>query len=267
MSDRGAPERGGGRALEQKVSIAHRERRLCAIHRIVGTAPDALVLMAHGGPGGDKRGPLGLFDVLAEKLETDLGLSSLRFDFLGYGESDGTPLDLTLRSRALELGAVVAWALERGYKRIALVAESLGASVALRAERPEIDVLVFLWPAVVLAESDLKAYFTAERQAELAENGFLLDGNVPVGAEFVRECRETDLAPALDRIRVPTLIVHGDADQCVPVAQAKMAHDRIRAPKELVIVPGGSHSLGRSAERVVVLTSSLRWIDQHLLER
>lgn len=56
--------------------------------------------MAHGGPGGDKRGPLGLFDVLAEKLEAELGLSSLRFGFLGYGESDGTPLDMTLRSRA-----------------------------------------------------------------------------------------------------------------------------------------------------------------------
>jgi uncharacterized protein len=253
--------------MEEKTLIDHSKERLCALHRIVGPASMSLVIMAHGGPGGDKRGPLGLFDALAEKLETDFGLSSLRFDFRGYGESDGTPLDLTLRSRSLELGSVVAWAVERGYKRLALVAESLGASVALRAECPQIDVLVFLWPAIVLADTDLKAYFTPERQAELAEKGLTLDGNIPICAEFVRECRETDLVPALDRIRVPTLIVHGDADRCVPVAQARLAHERIRAPKDLVIVPGGGHSLGRPAERVVALESATRWIEQHLSRR
>ncbi len=251
--------------MEEKVFIDCAGRRLCAIHRTCGGASNALVIMAHGGPGGDKRGPLGLFDVLAEKLEAELGLSSLRFDFMGYGESDGTPLDMTLRSRAEELGCVVNWARGQGYRKLALVAESLGASVALKAERPEIDVLVFLWPAVVLSDTDLKAYFSPDRQAELAERGYLLEGNIPVCAEFVRECRETNLVPALDRIRVPTLIVHGDADQCVPVAQAKMAHERIRAPKNLVIVPGGGHSLGRPAERAVVLEATLGWLKRYLL--
>ncbi len=252
--------------MEATIRIDHGGRRLCGIHRVGRGEPTALVIMAHGGPGGDKRGPLGLFAVLSEELDAQLGLSSLRFDFLGYGESDGTPLDLTLRSRAEELGSVTAWAHGQGYRRLALVAESLGASAALRAERSEIDVLIFLWPAIALAETDLKAYFTPERQVELAGRGFLLDGNVPVGAAFVRECRELDLVPALDRIRVPTLIVHGDADSCVPMSQAETAYRRVPAPKELVIVPGGGHSLGRPAERALVLESSIRWIGRHLLE-
>lgn len=221
--------------------------------------------MAHGGPGGDKRGPLGLFDVLADKLESDLGLSSLRFDFRGFGESDGTPLDLTLRSRAEELGAVVEWAKNRGYRRLSLIAESLGASVALRAERPEFNALVFLWPAVVLAETDLRAYFAPGKERELEENGFILDGKTPVSAEFVRECRELDLVPSLDRIVAPTLIVHGDADSCVPVAQAVVAHERLRGPKRLVVVPGGGHSLGRFAERAVVTDEVLAWLRANAL--
>ncbi|MCX6101538.1 MAG: hypothetical protein NTV92_09030, partial [Candidatus Bipolaricaulota bacterium] len=121
--------------MDAKIVVEHGDKRLCAIHRICGSGSKAIVIMAHGGPGGDKRGPLGLFDVLAERLEVELGLSSLRFDFLGYGESDGTPLDLTLRSRALELGSVVAWAVERGYKQLALVAESLGASSRAAGDR------------------------------------------------------------------------------------------------------------------------------------
>jgi pimeloyl-ACP methyl ester carboxylesterase len=250
--------------VEEKLFVNYCGKKLSAVCRTCGGASKALVIMAHGGPGGDKHGPLGLFDVLAGKLEEELGLSSLRFDFMGYGESDGTPLDMTIRSRAEELGCVVDWAREQGYGKLALVVESLGASVALKAERPEIDVLVFLWPAVVLSDTDLKAYSSPEREAELAERGHLLEGNIPICAEFVRECRETDLVPALDRIRVPTLIVHGDADPCVPVTQAKTAYERVRAPKKLVIVPGGGHSLGRRAERTVVLDDTLDWLKQHL---
>jgi len=250
--------------VEEKLFVNYRGKKLSAAHRTCRGASKALVITAHGGPGGDKRGPLGLFGVLAEKLEAELGLSSLRFDFMGYGDSDGTPLDMTLRSRAEELGCVVKWAQAQGYEKLALIAESLGASVALKAERPEIDVLVFLWPAVVISDTDLKAYFSPERQAELAERGYLLEVTIPVCGEFVRECRDEDLVPALDRIRVPTLIVHGDADQCVSVDQAKMAYERIKAPKKLDIVPGGGHSLGRPAERAVVLNATLDWLKQYL---
>lgn len=154
--------------VEERVFFDCRGTKLSALHRTCGGALKTPAIMAHGGPGGDKHGPLGFFDALAEKLDAGLGLSILRFDFMGYGESGGTPLAMMLRSRAEELG------------------------------------------------------------------------------------------------RVPTLIVHGDADPCVPVAQAQMAYERFRAPKNLVIVPGGGHSLGRPAERAVVLTATLGWLKQHL---
>lgn len=249
---------------ESRISVSHRCRGLCAIERTRRAGSTSLVVMAHGGPGGDKRGPLGLFDALAEEVDRQLGLASLRFDFLGYGESDGTPLDMTVRSRAEELGSVVAWTRDRGYRKLALIAESLGGSVALRAVGLEFDVLVLLWPAVKLAETDLRAYFAPEKERELAENGFILDGKIPVSAEFVRECRELDLAPSLDRIVAPTLIVHGDADSCVPVAQAVLAHERLRGPKRLVVVPGGGHSLGRPYERAVVLAETIGWLREWL---
>ncbi len=59
--------------MDAKIVVEHGDKKLCAIHRTCGSESKALVIMAHGGPGGDKRGPLGLFDILAESLTPDLG--------------------------------------------------------------------------------------------------------------------------------------------------------------------------------------------------
>jgi dipeptidyl aminopeptidase/acylaminoacyl peptidase len=56
-----------------------------------------------------------------------------------------------------------------------------------------------------------------------------------------------------DRIKVPLLILHGESDSGVPPRQSRQldaALTRVRAPHELRLVPGGSHTLGeRSAFR------------------
>ena len=53
----------------------------------------------------------------------------------------------------------------------------------------------------------------------------------------------TDFRGDLEKIRVPTLIIHGDADAIVPVeVSGRRAHEAI-AGSELVVVEGGPHGL------------------------
>ena len=65
-----------------------------------------------------------------------------------------------------------------------------------------------------------------------------------------------------ERIRVPLLILHGENDRQVPPRLSERlaaALARAKAPHELRIVPGGSHTLGeRSASRDSMVVSWFR---------
>jgi fermentation-respiration switch protein FrsA (DUF1100 family) len=44
------------------------------------------------------------------------------------------------------------------------------------------------------------------------------------------------------RVRMPVLVVHGEADRYVPARFSKVLYDAARGPKELLLVDGGSHN-------------------------
>jgi len=55
---------------------------------------------------------------------------------------------------------------------------------------------------------------------------------------------ETDFTDDLKKFDVPTLIVHGDDDQIVPIQGSAMLLARLVRGSTLKVYPGGSHSLG-----------------------
>ena len=46
---------------------------------------------------------------------------------------------------------------------------------------------------------------------------------------------------AAQALRVPTIIVHGDRDEVIPVKQSEELYARIRAEKALHVIPGADH--------------------------
>ena len=69
-------------------------------------------------------------------------------------------------------------------------------------------------------------------------------------------------------IRTPTLIVHGEIDQCVPVGQAHELYRGIaregRAEVELVIYPREGHSLRERGHVIDFWHRARAWFDEHL---
>jgi len=55
---------------------------------------------------------------------------------------------------------------------------------------------------------------------------------------------ETDFTEDLKKFDVPTLILHGDDDQVVPIGASAMLSAKIVSGSSLKIYPGGSHALG-----------------------
>jgi non-heme chloroperoxidase len=68
--------------------------------------------------------------------------------------------------------------------------------------------------------------------------------------DCIRAFSETDLIADLVRIDVPTLIIHGDVDQIVPIGASALRLSTIVPGAILKIYPGGDHGLPTTLGRV-----------------
>lgn len=66
--------------------------------------------------------------------------------------------------------------------------------------------------------------------------------------DCIKAFSETDFTDDLKKIDVPTLIIHGDDDQIVPIGASAMLSSKLVPDARLKIYPGGSHSLGDTSK-------------------
>jgi len=82
-------------------------------------------------------------------------------------------------------------------------------------------------------------------------DSFWLQGMM-AGAKNTYDCitafSETDFTEDLKRFNVPTLIVHGDDDQIVPIGASAYESAKLVHHAELKVYRGGSHSLGDTSK-------------------
>jgi len=69
--------------------------------------------------------------------------------------------------------------------------------------------------------------------------------------DCIKVFSETDCTEDLKRFDVPTLIVHGDDDQVVPIATSAQLSSRLVPKAKLVVVPGGPHGLTDTHQRLL----------------
>ena len=70
-----------------------------------------------------------------------------------------------------------------------------------------------------------------------------MQAGMPASYYCIKAFSETDFTQDLQRIDVPTLILHGDDDQVVPIAASAELSVKILKHAELVVIPGGSHGM------------------------
>lgn len=178
------------------------------------------------------------------------GRAFLRFDFRGHGESSGELSRISLTGLIEDARAALA---EAGPS--ILFGSSLGGLVAswVAASTPAACTgLVLLAPA-----------FGFLRRLEARRE----DGYVQIDSSWtptrlhesaIADARGYDEAELPEKIGVPVLVVHGEHDDTVPVAEserffARLPHER----KKLWIVPGGDHRLHEPIEQVCALMDEM----------
>jgi non-heme chloroperoxidase len=66
--------------------------------------------------------------------------------------------------------------------------------------------------------------------------------------DCIKAFSETDFTEDLKKFDVPTLIIHGDDDQIVPIGASAMLSSNLVKDAVLKIYPGGTHSLGDTSK-------------------
>jgi pimeloyl-ACP methyl ester carboxylesterase len=153
------------------------------------------------------------------------GLNIFIFDYRGYGQSTGGPP----RERLIYEDAERAWTYlvrERGIQpsSVVIYGHSLGGAVAveLASRHPDAGGLITenTCPSIIdMAKGTLFAW---------------LPLRVIVTERF-------DSAARIGLIRVPKLMLHGDADPMIPVRLARRLYDAAADPKQFAVIAGGDH--------------------------
>jgi pimeloyl-ACP methyl ester carboxylesterase len=182
------------------------------------------VLYAHGNAGHVQR-----FAPAAAHIAS-LGFDVLLYDYRGYGRSGGdsedettlfadgrAALDYLVKVRGVPAGSVAHY----GYSLGSAVAADLAVNHPCRAV-----VLVAPLASISAQVSAMYPWLPAPFHA-LTRSRF-------------------DTVGKIGRARCPVMVVHGDRDEIIDVAQGHAVHAAAREPKRLMIIPGGTHWLGRS---------------------
>jgi len=196
---------------------------------------------------------------IANQLTSIAGV--VAFDFRGHGRSGGlsTLGDLEIK----DLDVAVAWARELGYRRIAVLGFSMGASVALRY-----GGLVGGVDAVVSVSSPGRWYYRRSRrmrQVHLAVEhrlGRLVARrllNTRIHSGVWRPVPVPPAAAAALIAPVPLLVVHGSRDAYFPPSHAHQLYLAAREPKELWLIPGMGHAESATSDELAGRIA--RWVD------
>lgn len=169
------------------------------------------------------------------------GLNVLLLDARNHGRSDSASFS-SLPRFAEDAGAAVDWVRAHSrdpQKRVVLLGHSVGAgAVLLEASRRNDIAAVISIAAFAHPEWMMQRYLGRLRIPGLFKSWILRYVEWVIGYRFA------DIAPmnTVCRIHCPVLLVHGTADETVPVTDAQVIRENCRENRpEVLLIEGGRH--------------------------
>jgi len=198
------------------------------------------------------------------------GMATLCIDCYGHGESEGQLTDVTVTTGVNSLIAAINYLSSLpniDNTKLGVFGSSYGGSVTIAAASrdPRIKVIFFRRPA-----SDYKQIrmlqLGKQGLAEWERKGILLvGGHYNLKWSFYQDILDNhrDQYAEAKKITVPVFIIHGGADDVVPIEQSKNLYTALTGRKKLEILPKEGHIFSSEANSKVDV-SLLKWFTKYL---
>jgi pimeloyl-ACP methyl ester carboxylesterase len=227
-------------------------------YRMIGPRPDAaptLVVLHEG------LGSVRLWGDFPAQLAAATGAGVFVYSRAGYGKSSSVALPRPLDYMQREALDVLPKLLEAiGFRRGLLIGHSDGASIATiyagSVQDHRIRGLVLIAPHFFVEDVGVAsiaqardAYATTDLREKLArwhadvDNAFRGWNDAWLDPDF----RKWDITEMLAYVRVPMLIVQGEADQYGTVRQIAVAQEECYCPVDVALLPNARHAPHREA--------------------
>jgi putative redox protein len=204
----------------------------------------------------------GILRDMSEEL-TQAGFIALRFDFSGNGQSQGAFSESTYSKQISEMQAAMDRLGQEGATWFGLAGHSLGAAVALLTAARDERVGAVCALAGRISGLGHRQFLSAAQIDELDRTGTVRFNSrgraLKLTEAFFADASQYKLSQVLADLQVPMLVVHGDADEIIPVAEAHKARDANPDAVQLEILPGADHMFSDRRQRREFARKAAAW--------
>jgi pimeloyl-ACP methyl ester carboxylesterase len=233
---------------EQLSSTTVNGRRLACVTHDAGS--DATVIFCHGFRG-EKIGPNRTFVTAARSLAFS-GISSLRFDQYGSGDSEGEFIDSRFDDWVDAIRTIAQGELARG-RRVALFGQSMGGSAVICAAA-EVDVqAVVAW----VPDANTDAFVPGA-------DGYFEEGGQRVGNEFWVQAHSADVPGRLGAVTAPCYLVFGTNDEYVSVDNREALIAACKPDDRVDVFDGYPHSAWTFDQAADIIERSTVFLERQL---
>lgn len=193
------------------------------------------------------------------------GITMLRFDFAGLGQSEGAFEESTLSSNADDLVAAAEFMTrEHGPPRL-LIGHSLGGVAALVAAPGMPDVRAVCTISSSFSATHLRRYLASAADPPPERFDVTIAGRTfQLRRSFLEDLERHDMGERIASLGRPLLVLHAPDDRVVEIDQAERIFAAAAHPRSLVALDGADHLLARRehAERAAALIAA--WSEPYL---
>lgn len=238
--------------VERFVEFQNQNQKIRGMIHFPGNGNDKYpgVILLHGFTG-NRYEPFFMF-VRFSRYLAERGIASLRFDFRGSGESDGTFEEMTVSGEISDAEKAIEFFTglkEIDEKRVALVGLSMGGlvSACTAGRNPEKLKAVALWSAVgdmhELVSKTMKEKFGIDDISKIQKK--VPHFGVYLGPDFFKDLKNVNGFNQIQKFKGNVLICHCKGDPVVPYEHALRYKEVLGDRASLVPFEGEEHTFSQ----------------------